>query len=66
MTRIAIWRQPELTSSHWYAAMKLWREGKDTNDIASALRVKESYVYNNLPRYREADKRIMKRAGIAE
>jgi DNA-binding CsgD family transcriptional regulator len=45
--------------------MKLWREGKDTNDIASALRVKESYVYNNLPRYREADKRIMKRAGIA-
>lgn len=37
-------------------ALSMWGEGRDTKDIASHLGCKESWIYNQLPKWRMAAK----------
>ncbi len=41
-----------LTENEWRECVDLWNHGFDTKDIALAAGVRESFIYNRLPRLR--------------
>jgi hypothetical protein len=43
-------------------AVTMWENGHDTLQIAERLRVPESYIYNNLPKWRGDNELILERA----
>jgi hypothetical protein len=38
----------EMTEQRWSKAKAMWLDGKDTKDIADALQVRESDIWNGL------------------
>lgn len=38
-----------MTEGDWQQALELWKDGYDTADIARAMNVHESVIYNGLP-----------------
>lgn len=44
-----------------FVAVAMWGHGLDTADISAALRVRESFVYAHLPRWREAMREVLRK-----
>lgn len=53
-----------LTNNEWWRAMCLWRDGRDTLEIAREMGVHESCIYNDLGKIVQHDRALMQRAGV--
>jgi len=42
-----------VNTMQWIAAVRMWRKGKDTAQIAERLGVSEAMIYRKLPIYRD-------------
>jgi hypothetical protein len=47
-THISYKDKVQLSTAQWQKARRMWRDGKDTHEIACELGCTEAYVYNGM------------------